>query len=109
LVIREILKRFILTITVVALQAAKVGNLRNVIFRMIKIVNKQAALSVAKCVIINRIGPTNCAANVWSTLKEKLRVRKHSNIEQLKNEYSEFFWGYLPSSITSAVLLAWRI
>ena len=52
-------------------------------------------LSAVKHVFINRIELINCATklanvwpieNVWGALKEKLREREFSNIEQLKND-----------------------
>jgi hypothetical protein len=52
-------------------------------------------LDAVKDVFMNQIEPINCTAklgdiwpieNVWGVLKEKLREREYSDIEQLKND-----------------------
>ncbi|CAF5069302.1 unnamed protein product, partial [Rotaria sp. Silwood1] len=75
----------------------ELGDLSNVIFQddQDRKQRMQVSLDAVKYVFINRIEVIDCDAkladvwpieNVWGILKEKLRGREYSHIEQLKND-----------------------
>ncbi|CAF4601147.1 unnamed protein product, partial [Rotaria sp. Silwood2] len=77
--------------------AEELGDLQNFLFQddQDRKQRMQVALDDAKRIFINRIEPIDCAAkpadvwlikSVWGSLKEKLRGREYTQIEQLKTD-----------------------